>query len=105
MPFRSNLFSVVIAGWALSYLKVNYQYTEHSVESMIKGEKINSSNNFGETVERQEDIQNGWAYQLRKTLRECKRILKDNGLIVILESRGVAYDEPTRDGILIIMLY
>lgn len=101
LPFRKGLFLIIIAGWSLSYLKVNFQFTEPKVEQIIKGEPNNNTEEKREGDEEEgEETRKGWAYQLRRTLQECKRVMKEEGLLIILESRGVAYDEPTRDGIL-----
>ena len=91
---------MVVAGWTLSYLKVNYPYTEPDVESNIRACDgiVHKELNNEIQQDKQENKQQGWAYHLRNTLSECKRVLKTGGMLLILESRGVGYDHPTREG-------
>eukprot|EP00026_Physarum_polycephalum_P012633 Phypoly_transcript_12958.p1 GENE.Phypoly_transcript_12958~~Phypoly_transcript_12958.p1 ORF type:complete len:278 (+),score=38.63 Phypoly_transcript_12958:169-1002(+) len=93
IPFRSSLFSVIVAGWAFSYLKVNYPYTDPEIERKLK----EIEKEYGEEGEAQ-DTKIGWVFQLQKTLQECRRVLTNDGMLIILESRGVAYNSPTRAG-------
>ena len=109
IPFQADQFAVVLAGWAFSYLKVKYPYTECAFQQLFKdplnryadqsykheSETPENSNKVPETEETKKE---GWVYQLQRTLRSCQSVLAPGGLLFILESRGVAYDVPTRSG-------
>lgn len=95
----------MLAGWSLSYIKVNFPYTQLDVERKFKNtpknNKYNNNNIKNNEKEEKEMFSKGWVYQLQRTLMECLRVLdSDDSVLVILESRGVAYSAPTRDGTL-----
>lgn len=98
---KDEAVALVVAGWTLSYLKVNYPYTDPKVEKLIAGinvTSLNNTNNMTKDNNNSEQEENGWLFHVNKALLECKRVLNAGGMLVIMETRGVAYDEPTRAG-------
>jgi hypothetical protein len=93
---------VIVAGWTFSYLKVNYPYTDPEIEIKFKGQK--EGNLKTQEIPHIKKCE-GWVYHLQQTLQECSRVLASDGLLIILESRGVAYNYPTRGGMLYYLFY
>ncbi len=97
-----------MAPYSLSYLKVNHPYTDPEIENIIKNQlsskdpigKVSTYNKLFTTnsIQTNKEHFSGWLYHLDHALLECARVLRPDGVLIILESKGVAYDEPKREG-------
>ena len=75
LPLANGSVNLVVAGWALSYLK-----SEH--------EEWYADGSYG----------GAWREEVDLALSELDRVLVDGGLVIVLETQGTATETPQREG-------